>query len=287
MEFLFTGDKHGRFDELLEKLKNSDCEPKETAIVVLGDSGLNFWRGHDRGSYKMDDKLQRQLQESGYTWYILRGNHDQRPETIPGMFIHYDEEISGDIYWREPFTNLRYLIDGETYVLRGRTCLAIGGAYSVDKFVRLARRNLPNDWCGWWPDEQLNENERTEILREARARDLKADFVLTHTCPRDFQPTDLFLPQVDQELVDNTMEDWLNEIKEIVNWRYWLFGHYHADRAESEHVLQLFNEVIGLKEVEEMWQDYDGRGAVAIEERGWARRPDDWRIQWKTEAKQN
>lgn len=285
--FLFTGDTHGHFELLFEKLKRSDCKPEETAIVVLGDSGLNYWRGHDKGSYKMDNHLQQSLQDTGYTWYILRGNHDQRPETTPGTFIHYDDEVANEVYVREAYPNVRYLIDGNIYMFNGRTVLAIGGAYSVDKFYRLARRNLPNDWCGWWSDEQLSGKERDEILGELRAFTPKVDFVLTHTCPRNFQPTDLFLSQIDQSLVDSSMEDWLDIVRKTISWRYWLFGHYHADRVEEQHVIQLYNEVISLEEVEEMWYDYDHRGIAAIEERDWNYRRNGWETQWKTEPRAN
>ncbi|MCL1810162.1 MAG: RHS repeat protein [Clostridiales bacterium] len=41
--------------------------------------------------------------------------------------------------------------DGEVYDFDGKRCVAIGGAYSVDKQVRLAQ-----GW-GWWPDEQHDE----------------------------------------------------------------------------------------------------------------------------------
>ena len=93
--WLVTGDKHSHFDGLLDKLYRKGCASEETAIVILGDSGLNFWRGRDRGSYKMDEKLQQTLEDSKYRWYILRGNHDQRPETIPGTYIWYDDERGG------------------------------------------------------------------------------------------------------------------------------------------------------------------------------------------------
>ena len=62
--WLVTGDTHSYFDELLDKLYCKNYAPEETAIIILGDSGLNFWRGRDRGSYKMDEKLQQTLADS-------------------------------------------------------------------------------------------------------------------------------------------------------------------------------------------------------------------------------
>ena len=54
-------------------------------------------------------------------------------------------------------------------------------------------------WCGWWPDEQLYECEKEKILNQIDS--LEVDFVFTHTCPLEFQPTDLFLSCVDQSIV--------------------------------------------------------------------------------------
>lgn len=39
------------------------------------------------------------------------------------------------------------------------------------------------------------------------------DFVLTHTCPRCWEPTDLFISGIDQSAVDKSMEDWLDKLK--------------------------------------------------------------------------
>ena len=49
--------------------------------------------------------------------------------------------------------------DGEIYNIEGTKHLVIGGAYSVDKFYRLAHN------YGWWPDEQPTKEIR-EIIKQ-------------------------------------------------------------------------------------------------------------------------
>jgi 3-oxoacid CoA-transferase subunit A len=61
-----------------------------------------------------------------------------------------------------------------------------------------------------------------------------------------FEPTDLFLSGVDQSMVDKTMERYLGEIERNLNYRLWVFGHYHSTRTypkiDNKQMLMLFND---------------------------------------------
>mgnify|MGYP006935991031 CR=1 FL=1 len=77
----------------------------------------------------------------------------------------------------------------------------------MDKYYRI-QRNL-----GWFNNEQLSEKEM-EIGKELiEGYDNEFDIVLSHTCPKIYQPTDLFMPIIDQSSVDDTMERYLGEIE--------------------------------------------------------------------------
>ena len=56
------------------------------------------------------------------------------------------------------------------------------------------------------------------------------DAVLSHAAPLKYEPTDVFLPNVDQELVDKTTERWLDSIEDRLDYRRWYCGHYHCNR---------------------------------------------------------
>lgn len=75
------------------------------------------------------------------------------------------------------------------------------------------------------------------------------DIVLTHTCPYSWRPTDLFLPMIDQDTVDNSMELWMEEFKDTFYWSYWLCGHYHADRKLNNKAMMLYHSIINLKDL--------------------------------------
>ena len=142
--------------------------------------------------------------------------------------------------------------------------------YSVDKHWRLLRAQMTEETnnpkeSGWFNDEQLTADEMADcvkMLEEFNAEGKKADFVFTHTCPLSFQPTDMFLNFIDQSTVDNTMEKWMEEIKDKFQWDIWLFGHYHADRIEMPHVEQFYNDIEELDEIKKRWNTYDETGEL-------------------------
>lgn len=260
--WFLTGDKHSKFITAVNKL-SADFKLNETAVVVLGDSGVNFWRGNGADGEKMDARLQNYLQSTGIHWYLLHGNHDQRPENLPDIVRRWDGNVECEVYERPEYPNIHYLIDGLVYTFGGYRCLCIGGAYSVDKYFRLGRTQ-EDGWCGWWPDEQLSANERNSIYERLSANHTKVDFILTHTAPTHYEPVDLFLRNVDQSLVDKSMEEWLEKIRGIVDYKYWCFGHYHADRWERPKVMQLYNKVISFDELTTLWDRYKRYGEEAL-----------------------
>ena len=83
------------------------------------------------------------------------------------------------------------------------------------------------------------------------------DFIFTHTCPKDWQPTDLFLGSVDQSRVDSSMELWFEELKDKIDWGIWCFGHYHADRMERPHVEMYYHDIELLDDAFNRWALYD------------------------------
>ena len=86
--------------------------------------------------------------------------------------------------------------------------------------------------------------------------------MLSHTCPLSLQPTDLFLRGLDQSTVDNTMELWLEKLANSIEWKIWLFGHYHADRIEWPHVEQFYLEMELLTDIVARWKNYDNTGEL-------------------------
>lgn len=242
--WLVTGDTHG---QVLERLGHIGYPPDETALIILGDMGLNFYLN------KTDRKNKRNVNATGFHIYAVRGNHEERPENL-GMDQLWDTYIKGGVYYEPEFPNIRYLMDGEEYEINGYSVLVIGGAYSVDKWYRLGGRPEDTDnWTGWFKDEQLTKKEMDEIGAWVEGK--RYDFVLTHTCPISWEPRDLFLSGLDQSKVDKSMELWLEDIKSKVDWEVWLCGHYHDDRLIRPGAEMYFRDIESLDTIWERWQD--------------------------------
>ena len=232
---ILTGDTHGGM-AAAERINNinrnmQDYKPEETAIIILGDAGLNFWLNNT------DKKYKKLIQALGYHIYCVRGNHEERPENL-GYEVVFDEEVKGKVYADPHFDHIHYFMDGGEYTINGYSVLTIGGAYSVDKWYRLARAGYaPGEAetanpkkCGWFKDELLTAEEMEAIANKVANKEY--DFVFSHTCPVSWEPTDLFLGGIDQSKVDKSMEVWMDKLKDHIDWGVWCFGHYHADRVE-------------------------------------------------------
>lgn len=257
--WIITGDTHGGMSTITRvgniQRNMPDYKPEDTGIIILGDAGLNFYLN------KTDKKYKKMLNNMGYHIYCVRGNHEERPENIAGMHLENDYNVCNMTWVEEEYPNIRYFADGGNYFINGHSCLVIGGAYSVDKWWRLQRAGYaiseadiadPKK-CGWFKSECLTQDEMTAIRSGCAGR--AYDFVFTHTAPIEWEPTDLFLGCIDQSTVDKSMEFFLDDVKDAINWNCWCFGHYHADRVERPHVEQFYND---YEDMETVWNRWNG-----------------------------
>ena len=94
----------------------------------------------------------------------------------------------------------------------------------MDKYYRLAR-----GWS-WFPDEQPSEEIKAKVERVLAERNWKIDIVLSHTGPLKYEPTEVFLPMIDQSTVDKSTEVWLEQIEAKLDYERWYFAHYHTEK---------------------------------------------------------
>ena len=249
--WLVTGDTHSHNAERLKTLESKypDFKPEETALIILGDAGFQFYKNMKSW------KIKHETAKLGYTLYCLRGNHEDRIANCPNAIKEYDEDVHGFIYYEPEFSNIKYFEDiPAAYQINGHSVLTIPGAYSVDKWYRLAM-----SWT-WFPQEQLTAEEMEQA--EKKFGDYGFDFVLSHTCPLFWEPTDLFLNGIDQSKVDKSMEIWLDKFKDKIMWGIWLFGHYHADRLERPYVEQFYTKVENMEDVYNRWMKFEETGEL-------------------------
>ena len=260
--WLIRGDTHGNFLWMYNSLK--DYVPEETAIIILGDAGFDFYLN------KTDEQKKKEVDARGYYIYWVRGNHEARASDIKGYEKIFDENVHGIVYCDPRFPHLRAFLDYGFYDIDGYTCYVIGGAYSVDKYWRLERAMMTEETndpkkSGWFANEQLTKEEMeraTEQLYTFKNMGKHIDFIFSHTCPYDWEPRDLFLGSVNQSTVDNSMEHWMNEIKDNIHYDVFCFGHFHDDRLVRPHVEMYYNNMEELSEIYNRWQNYDATGEL-------------------------
>lgn len=263
--FLIHGDCHGNFTWMMTGALD-DYKPEETAIIILGDAGFDFYLN------QLDDRKKKEVNSRGFRIYWLRGNHEARPQDIPGYEKIYDEDVHNVVYCDPRFPNLRAFMDYGVYDIQGYDCLVIGGAYSVDKYYRLERANLTEETndpkqSGWFANEQLSDVEKQEAEDMIETYQFHGnvpcfDFVFTHTCPYSWEPSDLFLNGVDQSTVDSTTEKWLDKLKDSMFWDIWCFGHFHADRIERPYVEQYYRDTEDINTIYDRWITYKNTGEL-------------------------
>ena len=216
MNVYLTGDTHGRFERI-----TCFCRDNHTTLgdvlIILGDAGVNYYLDH------RDEKLKRYIDTMPITLLCIHGNHEARPTAALG----YEpvECFGGTVMAQREYPNLLFALDGEVYELGGRSCIAIGGAYSIDKHYRLLRG------AAWWPDEQPDEEIKRRVESALARRGWRVDVVLSHTTPLSYEPTEAFLPFIDQSTVDTSTEQWLDEIERKLHYNRWYAGHFHTTKA--------------------------------------------------------
>lgn len=217
----YTGDIHGSKVEVTRFCNRMRLTASDI-IVILGDVGANYF-GTDR-----DLELKRAFRRLEPTIFCLHGNHEMRPATIPSYKMA--EWNGGKVWYEEEYPNLLFAKDGDIFTMDGLRHLVIGGAYSVDKYYRLSRG------AGWWADEQPSAEIKAYIERQIATQQI--DIVLSHTCPYKYEPTEVFLPMIDQRSVDDSTERWLDKIEENVDYKAWMCGHWHTNkRIDKMHFL--------------------------------------------------
>jgi len=223
-----TGDTHGDFSRIKEFCDKTKTT-KEDIMIILGDAGINY------SGYTNDLNKKRFIERKiPITFFCIHGNHEQRPQHIKQYKKH--KFMGGTVYREDDFPSINFAIDGELYYFNGLKTIVCGGAYSVDKFYRIEK-----GW-NWFSDEQPDDEIKHKVEETLKINDNIVDLVLTHTTPYNYRPTEMFLPNIDQSLVDNSTEHWLQTLESSIKYKHWYAGHYHTNK-DIDKLTILFKEV--------------------------------------------
>lgn len=273
--YYITGDVHGNAYNLINRCEENNITENDT-LIVLGDMGANFH------SDIKDILFKKKINNLGTTFFCIHGNHEIRPETIETYKIkewnlgkvYYEEEfpnilfaIDGEIYNIDDKKTLviggAYSVD--KYYRAFRAALNVPSFFTSEEFEYLSAmtdlsssaytnkaiqkkadrliEKIPPLLMGWWKDEQPSKKTKELCETKLDEQEWKVDVVLTHTAPLKFEPTEVFIEGLNQDLVDKSTEKWLDDIESKLHYKKWYAGHYHTDKTVQNNFQFLFKSV--------------------------------------------
>ena len=243
-----TGDCHGNFERFKQEYFPEQVEmTKKDIMIICGDFG-GVWFGDNR-----DDKALDWLERLPFTLAFVDGNHENYDaiERYP-----MEEWHGGKIHRIRP--HVLHLMRGQIFELEGYRFFTMGGARSHDiedgilelddpnferKLLMLRRKPRARfriNHISWWEQELPSDEEYAEARRNLGRCGWQADYIITHCAPISTAMMESRHNEADE------LTEFFQEVKEKAEYSYWLFGHYHDNRAiDSKHIL-LWEQIVQI-----------------------------------------
>ena len=210
---LFFDDAYKLDPEIWEESKNLT---KKDVLIVLGD----FWYlWYPLWTNKEQEKKLDILASLPYTIAVVPWNHENYREIFK---LPIENKRNNEVFvLKRKKWNIYFLKRWQIYNINNRKILAIGGAYSIDKWLRL-------EWKSRWPEELLDEEEKKETIKNIE-KFKKIDYILSHTWPKSIIMEFLWI-QYDPKLED-PVANFLEEIYKYsdLDFKQRHFWHLHLD----------------------------------------------------------
>ena len=218
-----TGDCHGNFRRF-----QSDCFPeqanmtKDDTVIITGDCG-GVWFGDSR-----DDETLDWLERLPFTLAFVCGNHENYDalERYPVAEWH-----GSKVHRVRP--HVLHLMRGQVFELESYRFFTMGGAKSHDTNHRI-------NHISWWRQELPSDEEYSEALQNLERYNWQVDYIITHCAP-----TSIALMGSRHNEADR-LTDFLQEVRERAKYYYWLFGHYHDNKAVDEKHILLWEQIVQI-----------------------------------------
>src|SRR5574344_1948227 len=214
-----TGDTHGDID--FEKLKAYFAHryaSLKDVLIILGDAGIIWSKSEE---YTSEYSL------LGPTILFIDGNHENfdllNKFPVVAVSLEKTHRIDENIY---------HLCRGEIFKINGLSFLAMGGAASIDRYLR-------KEGESWWKDEAITEEDMKNAQKNLERYGYSVDYVLTHCAPSKVVTNRLYL-----ESDHNT--DLLQDLMAQVTYERWYFGHYHRDLRVDSKFRCFYNDILEI-----------------------------------------
>lgn len=247
-----TGDCHQDYERFSCNIFTEQKEmTKDDYVIICGDFG-GVW--HKDTESKEEKWWMDWLESKSFTTLFVDGNHENfdRLYTYPVEKWH-----GGKIHRIRP--SVIHLMRGQVFEIDGNRIFAFGGASSHDISGGILEPNDPNyrkkkceldkGWrpyrinhVSWWKQELPSKEEMEEGRRNLEAHGNKVDFIVTHCCASS---TQVFIGGGGLFSTD-ILTEYLEEIRQTVQFSKWFFGHYHDNRNVSAEEILLYEQIIRI-----------------------------------------
>ena len=246
-----TGDCHQNFRKFNTKIFPEQKEmTKEDYVIICGDFG-GVW---DKEVENKEEKhLLDWLEGKPFTTLFVDGNHENfdRLYSYPVELWH-----GGKVHKIRP--SVIHLMRGQIYEIDGKSFFTFGGASShdiesgildpEDPDFKEKKKWLDREWRSyrvnhitWWAQELPSEEEMQEGRANLAAHDNQVDFIVTHCCATS---TQMLIDE--QKLKPDIETDYLEEIKQTIQFKKWFFGHYHDNRNVSKKEILIYEQFVRI-----------------------------------------
>ena len=247
-----TGDTHG---DWMTRLKvDSFPEQKEMTkddyVIICGDFGI--WDNSNREKYNLD-----WLEDKPFTTLFVSGNHENY-DILDNLEVK--EWHGGKVNFVRP--SVIHLMRGQIFQIEGKVFFTFGGASSHDISDGILELDDPDfkkkkrkldmlpfalyriHHVSWWERELPSEEEMDEGLANLKKHDNKVDYIITHS------PYSSLLEQMfggSGSYQKDCLTDYLQKIKETVEYKHFFFGHMHINETFSwERSTCLYEQIIRI-----------------------------------------
>lgn len=245
-----TGDTHSDFTRFSTHAFPEQREmTKNDYVIICGDFG-GVW---DQEESQNEKYWFDWLENKPFTTLFVDGNH----ENFDRLY-NYPVELwnGGNIHRIRP--SIIHLMRGQVFVVEGKKIFTFGGASSHDidggilskedpefekKKKQLNREYISYrvNHISWWEHELPTEEEMEEGRRNLAACDDMVDFIITHCCSSSTQAIlsgGLYKPDV--------ITNYLEEIKQKIQYKKWFFGHYHYNKNVSAEEILIYEQLVRI-----------------------------------------
>lgn len=245
-----TGDCHRKYERFnLQNFPEQKEMSKDDYVIVCGDFG--YVEDTKETAYWM-----KWLNDKPYTTLWVDGNHENF-DMLKALPV--EEWHGGKVQKIQP--SVIHLMRGQVYDLHGLKVFTFGGARSHDmeagildredplyrrkvSHLKKRKRYFRTIHLDWWPEEMPNEEEFEEGRRNLEKNNWQVDLVVSHCCATSLQK--LFN---EEEYLPDQLTDYFDTIRERLNYRFWLFGHYHENKQLTDKDYVLYEQIVALPEI--------------------------------------